>query len=1320
MYRETFDSFKGSLRNQTHVDSITEIYEEKFCYPNTAFIRHRFRADTFAQVPSRTHLINGIKIKIPNNYNPIMRTYGSIRGGQSSIAAADGGDWYLDNVYNSDGTKYKASTDEVWDGNWKRNADGTLKKEWTNNPAWIFYDIISNKRYGLGNYISDNQIDKWSMYEIAKYCDQLVPNGSVASVTDDEPGKDFGECSFTANIYITNQEDAFSVLNNFASVFRGLTFYSAGKLQATHDSPKTPTFLFNNANVLNGEFSYSSSAKKARHTVCLVRYNDEKNKFKPSIEYVEDIDSIKKYGIRVKDITSFGTTTKNQAQRWGQWTLATERMETETINFTAGIEGSYLQAGDVIATSDEYRGTYQNVTARRRGGRCFFFESNSGSNMDGNPNWTGRAVLDSTISGWLDGDSSYSIPDTGPKSLLNFSIVTPPAYGDPLTTNMTSSALSEIFNRKAAIQTLKFNKDDVTETGRYDGELYADGEPVIGARTIIEFTGLYHQGVNVLDTENFNVTGFTGLLYDEEGSIVYNSSTPSGFIEQKPDSFVWAVEYTGASLQGHGAKPDKESWKVVSVSEKNKFKYNIKAVRHNEDKFDFVDKRYEPLVDVAAGLPDAPTNLNLNNVTTIPGLTAKKITYSFSRPNANDDDIQHLKGYRVFVKRDSDFDDSTDFTEDIYGVHPNARYASRYIPDNPTSVYFSTFIPFVNGTYYFRVYSVNKYGRSRSRGEYAGGSKAIDGINLIEDLEISALSLAGVSDMTDFSSRVSEAANYAIANEDNQAGKKDGWPYYNLQDINLAWQCGFKGDPSALAGLTIPQMYTYRVTFRTPDRTSDIPDIGAASILYERTGQSPSDLNYTLKMADNMAISLPANYSFPHIFGDEVTPLRAMDVVVEAIDVDGNSSAGGAVAYDGAGNLTQDSSYDNTDGYDILYVENTPPSGIRLTKRVASQAGEFVENCQNTSNTNEFCTDQWLNADGTLNFILKRDTPGYVTGEADITNAAFLLSREPFTEDEIPTMLDNGIISNGAVTQMSSPQSLDDGSADSNLIMGQGWVSQADYQLTVPTPYQNIMSEVTRGDVGAFTHMYLAVGFLDNFIERAIIDNPSKKNLLKKIVWSDNVVKIGARNAFLAGSLSWRAWAVINVNWDCANNLNYHVGGFDTITLQDYAGAYQVRRSWSTGGKSPQTKYNHTNINALRKARKFVFQEPQPSNLYEVVVLFSQTAKWGTGGGGALPIYGDTSPQLEIDVVEKTREYFVIKDTSLGGFGQGGRPLKGNLFVGVLLGAPFPPEGGDLGGFGSTNADPEFSYNFDASSHTRTTSVGPDGTLGEITTWDLA
>ena len=213
-----------------------------------------------------------------------------------------------------------------------RTTNRPLGRYWTDNPAWCFYDLITDKRYGLGKYVDTSTLDKWTLYEIGRYCDELVE--------DYDNGL---EPRFSCNIIIQSRADAYQVLNDMASIFRGIVYYNGGNLFAVQDSLKDPIFQFNNTSVENGEFKYSSTSAKVRHTVAVVRYNDKNNKFEPAVEYVEDVDGIRKYGIKEKEISAFGCTSKSQAKRLGRWILATESNETETVSFTCGHEGAILR-----------------------------------------------------------------------------------------------------------------------------------------------------------------------------------------------------------------------------------------------------------------------------------------------------------------------------------------------------------------------------------------------------------------------------------------------------------------------------------------------------------------------------------------------------------------------------------------------------------------------------------------------------------------------------------------------------------------------------------------------------------------------------------------------------------------------------------------------------------------------------------------------------------------------------------------------------------------------------------------------------------------
>ena len=304
--RLTPDSFNQFLKNESYIDSLVEIYDSKLRYPYASMVYSKFSAEFFQRIPHRAYDTKLLKVKIPNTYNPFNKNYDEPLG--------------------------------YWDGCF------AAKKQWTDNPAWCFYDLITNNRYGLGDYIDAKYVDKWTLYEIAKYCDTLVPDGRGGV-----------EPRFTLNHLITSREEAYKVVNDLASAFRSIVYYAFGNIYVSQDRPKDPIYLFTTSNVADGVFNYASSAKKARHTVAIIRYSDKNNLYKPAICYVEDQAGIQRYGIREIETSAIGCTSEGQAKRFGEWILKSEILETETVTFTAGMEGMYIRPGDIVSIYDEFR-----------------------------------------------------------------------------------------------------------------------------------------------------------------------------------------------------------------------------------------------------------------------------------------------------------------------------------------------------------------------------------------------------------------------------------------------------------------------------------------------------------------------------------------------------------------------------------------------------------------------------------------------------------------------------------------------------------------------------------------------------------------------------------------------------------------------------------------------------------------------------------------------------------------------------------------------------------------------------------------------------
>jgi predicted phage tail protein len=304
---------------QVFFKAIVGILDRSFSYPNTALIGVKARAEGFTSVPTLSAELLGIKLKVPNNYNPISRTYSG-----------------------------------VW--------NGTFKTAYSNNPAWVFYDLLTNTRYGAGEFVTENDIDRYSLYSIAQYCDQLVPNGTGGF-----------EPRFTFNAYITNRGEAYEVLNAIAAAFRGMLYFSEGTIVGIQDKPKSMTRIFSPANVMqetddNGEmstppFQYEGTARKARKTVALVSWNDPEDQYKTKTEYVEDRAGIERYGYRETNIRALGTTSQGQAQRIGRWTLLSDQLETEVVTFKVASEGLFILPGEIIGIADPAK------EGKRYGGR---------------------------------------------------------------------------------------------------------------------------------------------------------------------------------------------------------------------------------------------------------------------------------------------------------------------------------------------------------------------------------------------------------------------------------------------------------------------------------------------------------------------------------------------------------------------------------------------------------------------------------------------------------------------------------------------------------------------------------------------------------------------------------------------------------------------------------------------------------------------------------------------------------------------------------------------------------------------------------------
>lgn len=300
--RTNQQSTTDAKNDQLIFKSVSEVIDAKFTYRNSAVIGTKFDASQFSDIPSRAFHIYGRIIKVPSNYDAETRTYMG-----------------------------------VW--------DGTFQNSYTNNPAWIYYDLLLNERYGLGSRVRAAQVNKWELYKIAQYCDVLVKDGKGGM-----------EPRYTCNLYLQTRQDALKVLQEVAQIFRGMAYWGNNEVVAIADMPSDAVRTYGNSDVLDGKFSYKGQDGVARYNVALVTWNDLTDFGRQKVEYVEDRDEIMRQGkIEKVELTATGCTSQGQAQRNGRWALLTNNLEDEMITFTVGILGAVVRPGNVIRVFDTNR-----------------------------------------------------------------------------------------------------------------------------------------------------------------------------------------------------------------------------------------------------------------------------------------------------------------------------------------------------------------------------------------------------------------------------------------------------------------------------------------------------------------------------------------------------------------------------------------------------------------------------------------------------------------------------------------------------------------------------------------------------------------------------------------------------------------------------------------------------------------------------------------------------------------------------------------------------------------------------------------------------
>ncbi|WP_257394115.1 host specificity protein J, partial [Enterobacter hormaechei] len=297
----TADANSAKIGDTMTLQSFTEVIDAKLRYPNTALLYIEFDSSQFnGSIPQISCEPRGRVIRVPDTYDPETRSYS---------------------------------------GTWT----GAFKWAWTDNPAWIFYDLVVSERFGLGHRLTAANIDKWTLYQVAQYCDQMVPDGKGGNGT---------EPRYICNVYIQDRNDAYTVLRDFAAIFRGMTYWGGDQIVALADMPRDVDYSYTRANVVGGRFTYSSSTTKTRYTTALVSWSDPGNAYADAMEPVFEQALVARYGFNQLEMTAIGCTRQSEANRKGRWGILTNNKD-RVVSFDVGLDGNIPQPGYIIAVADE-------------------------------------------------------------------------------------------------------------------------------------------------------------------------------------------------------------------------------------------------------------------------------------------------------------------------------------------------------------------------------------------------------------------------------------------------------------------------------------------------------------------------------------------------------------------------------------------------------------------------------------------------------------------------------------------------------------------------------------------------------------------------------------------------------------------------------------------------------------------------------------------------------------------------------------------------------------------------------------------------------
>ena len=575
--------------------------KDRFTYPFTAHAGVSFSSKTYSALPSRSYLLQGLKVRIPTAYTP--------------------------REYTEDGiAKYEA----FWNGDFKKDEDGTHLLYYTDNPAWVLYDIVTNNRYGAGTWIDRGFMNKFALYRIAKYCDELVPDGKGGT-----------EPRFRANLYFAKATEVYKVLKDMATVFLGMLYWLDGKVTPVQDVPGDPIANFSKANVIDGLFNYESTGRKTAANQVVVTWNDPSANYEQVPLIVEDREAIvKDKRIISESAVAMGATSEGQAYRYGRWKLWTAQNQREVVNFKTGLQGGFLRPGDVITIQDKDKhGVDYSGLVKSASSSAVTFDrviTNVAS-----ANTFELTTLVTRPAAFYIGLDPIRIDNNGLKVSSGGTLF---RRGDRLTQPFWYPSSGSTFNLNE-IDTLTVNGDDIYDVSTEEAEKRVSNAFIMFAETGGRFDqngSSSGSGYNAEPLQlqwkpySYVVTKTVSLNQDRTIATV---STNYETEEIPQNGTVWALnalDANGVQIAGTA-----KEYRILGVSqEDSKNIYAINAVEHYNTKFDAVDKDYalgvtpqntHPVIEAPEESVPAPDNvyITLDSDSSKPG---EELTLTWTKP----------------------------------------------------------------------------------------------------------------------------------------------------------------------------------------------------------------------------------------------------------------------------------------------------------------------------------------------------------------------------------------------------------------------------------------------------------------------------------------------------------------------------------------------------------------------------------------------------------------------------------------------------------------------------------------------------------------